>query len=145
VEKWGTESGPRKKDFSTLKLQIIESELNIEFPEPYKYLLKRYSNYYYPRILEYISDNQINAFDLQEFIDFDEMVELTTTCEKAGMPIGFIAFALDCMGNLFCFQKKELQSDIHESKIYIFDHDYYVKITELSESFIDWIDSFKSI
>jgi len=144
VDKWGDKTEPFRNDFSMKKLNQIESKLNIEFPEAYKYLLENYHNYYYPRILDNISDKGIEAFDLRDLVKIGEMVELTIAYEKAGMPLGFIGFASDSMGNMFCFSKEELQSNERESKVYVFDHDY-AKMKELAISFIEWIQRLATI
>lgn len=63
--------------------------------------------------------------------------------QNAGMPTGFIGFALDCMGNMFCFKYDELKEK-KDAKVYIFDHDF-CEISEEADSFSKWIKKFNSI
>lgn len=93
--------------------------------------------------MDYISDNDIDIYDVQDFIDPLKIKEETDEYINGGMPTGYIGFALDCMGNMFCFKYDELKEK-KDAKIYIFDHDF-CEINKVADSFSKWIKKFNSI
>jgi hypothetical protein len=135
-----------KQEINPNSIEIIrglEIENDLQFPMEYKYLLELSYKLYTPKLLDAISDNNIEMFDVQNFSDPNKLKEETREYEEAGMPKGYIGFANDCMGNMFCFKIDELKKKT-DPAIYIFDHDY-IKIEKVADTFYDWIDAYNRI
>ena len=61
-------------------------------------------------------------------------------CTGMGMPEGFICFASDCMGNMFCFKIDECK-DKQEAGIWFFDHDF-CEIEKIFNNFNEWLEAY---
>lgn len=141
VNKWVVDS--KKDPEIEQKIVSLEKTYGVTFPSKYISLLKEANPIYCPDLLDYISDNDMGIYDVQDFIDPSKIREETDEYINGGMLNGYIGFALDCMGNMFCFKYDELKEK-EEAKIYIFDHDF-CEINEVADSFSKWIKKFNSI
>ena len=141
VSKWAyldNQKFASESDFSD-----VESSLNLALPAEYVYLVSEYGDVYCPNLLDEIVDREIDISDVQNFLLPNEMIETTSSWEEAGMPKGYLSFASDCMGNVFCFKVSELREK-ETPRIYMFDHDF-CEITKVSKSFISWIKQFTRV
>lgn len=68
-----------------------------------------------------------------------EMIEQTKMYIQAGMPEGFLGFASDCMGSVFCFKVSEILNS-EGAGIWFFDHDF-CEIEKINENFNEWLCS----
>lgn len=138
VEIWGVEQDP--KFASTDDIASAEKELGFALPEEYVELVTKYGSVYCPNLLDEIVDLEAEIPDVQNFSLPSEMIEQTQMYTKAGMPVGFLAFASDCMGNMFCFKVSELNNS-EVAGIWFFDHDF-CEIEKINENFNEWLSSY---
>lgn len=122
----------------------VESELNIQLPISYKYLITHYGDLYTPETLEAIVRNDIEISDVQDFELPIKALESTKSWQKAGLPLGYYAFASDSMGNMFCFKNSECNSEDSEPPVWFFDHDF-VEIEQESKNFTSWLKRYNEI
>ncbi len=105
-------------------ISLVEDGLCAQFPKTYRIFIKSYGSIYCPNLLDAIVEGDSNLNDLQNFINVIDIISSTNNYTNAGMPKGYIVFANDCMGNMFCFKGSELKSNKNEAKIWFFDHDF---------------------
>ena len=132
AEKWAIENKKRRN--SKQLLENIESEAVIKLPENFKTFINEYGEVYTPHLLDSICEGDHVLSDIQNFLELEDIIETTKSYESAGMDTGFLAFASDCMGNLFMFRKSECVEESEDAKVYFFDHDY-VTIEQEEKSF----------
>lgn len=141
INKWGNldnQKFPEDGDFLE-----VEETLKIKLPAEYVHLVKTYGDVWCPSLLDEIVDSNTCISDVQNFLLPTEMIETTESWQSAGMPKGYIAFASDCMGNVFCFKLSELSGNDNPS-IWFFDHDF-CEISKVSNSFIIWLKRFINV
>jgi hypothetical protein len=91
-------------------------------------------------ILNTIVDNAIPMADVNDFHSPSEIVEMTEGWRPAGLPDTAIAFASDCMGNQFYFDRREGAA----SRIWLFDHDFET-VRPVATNFSAWIKAFNDL
>jgi len=138
VDIWGVEQAP--KFASTEDIESAEKHLGFSLPKEYVELVTKYGDVYCPNLLDEIVDLEAEIPDVSNFSLPSEMIEQTQMYIQAGMPEGFLAFASDCMGNLFCFKVSEIKQT-ETAGIWFFDHDF-CEIEKINESFNDWLCSY---
>ena len=90
-------------------------------------------------LLDAIVDRELDLRDLSEFLSPAEIVSVTQDWRDLGLPEELVAFATDCMGNLFCFP---MQADGGgEVPVFFFDHDERT-VDVIASSFTRWIEEF---
>ncbi|WEK59331.1 MAG: SMI1/KNR4 family protein [Candidatus Brevundimonas phytovorans] len=89
-------------------------------------------------LLHSICEEEADFSDVAEFLAADEMVETTQAWRQMGLPKDKIAFASDCMGNLFVFDSGGLSQN---SQVWFFDHDSG-EIALLAASFDSWLQRY---
>ncbi|MEO1048835.1 MAG: SMI1/KNR4 family protein [Pseudomonadota bacterium] len=92
-------------------------------------------------LLNTIVDNELDVFDLSEFLNPEAIVERTIGWREIGLPEHLVAFASDSSGNLFAFCK---ESPSKPSEVWIWDHDFN-EVEKLASSFGQWLDSYLAI
>ena len=146
--KWGVDSVP-DLDAKNNALSLKET-IGIYLPNHLTLFHERYGNLYTPNILDAVcklnesEEKTKEVFDIQNFIALNEIVSATKNYIEAGMPAGFIAFANDCMGNLFLIKKNDCLSEIEDCNIYVFDHNF-ITIEKEYESLTDMLIFFNSL
>jgi SMI1/KNR4 family protein SUKH-1 len=139
VSKWNRNEEPRYA--TTQEVEEVENKLKILLPESYKYLVKKFGDVYTPNVLDEIVDRELEISDVQNFSLPAQAAEDTAAYIEAGMPDGFLAFANDCMGNMFCFKLNECTVEIKEPPIWFFDHDF-ITIKKIYNNFGDWLTKY---
>jgi hypothetical protein len=91
-------------------------------------------------LLDAISDGNVDLHDASNFLSPAEIIETTEGWQEIGMPEDLIAFATDCMGNMFAFSR----SAGAESGVWFFDHDFN-ETSEISDDFRSWIEDFCNV
>lgn len=137
---WGADVAPHE-DAET-HLTSLEKSINTPLPPTFKALSRASHKLFCPAIATQLSCRDIEMYDVQDFIATDVILSETEAHIEAGMPAGYIAFAYDCMGNVLCFNKEELEAG--ESNIHVFDH-AYLEMKEIAASFDEWIDEFNGL
>ncbi|MBO9706930.1 MAG: SMI1/KNR4 family protein [Caulobacter sp.] len=120
-------------------LERAEAQLDGRLPSDYRDAVL---NVGLPRptgaLLHSICEAQADFADVADFLTADEMISSTQAWREMGLPKDKIAFASDCMGNLFVFDSAALSQS---SKVWFFDHD--AGETELvAPSFTSWIQQY---
>ena len=138
VEIWGAEHD--SKFASTEDIDSAEQHLGFVLPKEYIELVTKYGDVYCPDLLDEIVDTEADIPDVQNFSLPSEMIEQTEMYIQGGMPDGFLDFASDCMGNMFCFKVAELKNS-EAAGIWFFDHDF-CEIEKINENFNEWLSSY---
>lgn len=123
---------------------LAEAELSLcaQFPPDYRSAVLRCG---LPSptsaLLDSIVERELNVSDVGDFFDPASIVETTLGWRAMGLPADLVAFANDCMGNLFCFSA---QSWGGTSRVFFFDHDEG-SVDDVASSFTAWIDELASL
>lgn len=125
-------------------LAALESQFGVTLPAAYKYLALTYGDLYTPDILDKVCDLEDEIIEVQKFLPVSQIAEITASCEKAGMAKGYICFASDCLGNMFCFKKEQCKTAPDDAQIWFFDHDFN-DMEPLSLTFNEWIAQFNEL
>lgn len=125
------------------QIDAIEGQLRTCLPVDYRDSVVRWG---LPRptiaLLDAIVDRALDLYDVSEFLDPAEIGAVTKQWRIFGLSDELVAFAKDCMGNLFCFPIDAQRAQ--SAPVFVFDHDSgAVKI--VSRSFAEWIAEFCSI
>jgi hypothetical protein len=123
------------------ELKEVEDRFQFVFPKPYKDEVLRIG---LPSttiaLLSFIVDRRLDMADGSDFFDGRSMIETTEGWHELGLPKNLVAFAKDCMGNLFAFSRESSG----ESAVWFYDHDFD-EVTEVSEDFLSWVESYCKI
>ncbi len=156
--KWGVDS-KRASDlgrpFTDNDISRIEDTLKVMLPAEFVDQMKTVGALWSPNILTAVCDAQENEHededsefdlhDLQNLLSAEQIIEETKGWHSAGMPLSLVAIGNDCMGNKFCFDKKDLGTPRCETApIYFFDHDFD-EVTMVAETFSEWIAQFMNL
>jgi hypothetical protein len=90
-------------------------------------------------LLNTIVDRQLDLRDVSGFLGPREVASETEEWRDLGSPEGLVAFATDCVGNLFCFPTEADAAS--EVPVFYFDHDLGT-VEVIAQSFTRWIDEF---
>lgn len=89
-------------------------------------------------LLHSICEEEADFADVSEFLSADQMISSTQAWREMGLPNDKIAFASDCMGNLFAFDSVPRKQG---SDVWLFDHDTG-QIVRVAASFAEWIQQY---
>lgn len=142
VRKWN--KNDTLKNAAAEEISGVEDELGIRLPKSYLYLTGTYGDVWAPDLLDFIVDNEIETNDVQSFSLPSEALNATNDYERAGMPEGYLAFASDCMGNMFCFKLAECIDEYSEPPVWFFDHDFS-EMEKAAESFQEWLEFYNRL
>jgi hypothetical protein len=133
--------GRPKVAVSDSEFERAEAALGMRFPFTYQSFITTYGPVFTPDVLDAVVDNG-RGMDVAEFFAPLICVETTDDYRLAGMPYWLVAFARDCMGNVFCFERDEFDADRpDDATVWFFDHDF-CEASIASESFDTWLTSF---
>ena len=122
------------------ELDRVEGRLRTRLPADYRSAVLQFG---LPRptikLLDAIVDRKLGLRDVSDFLGPAEMVTVTEDWRDLGLPEELVAFATDCMGNLFCFPTAA--SAVGEVPVLFFDHDEG-SVDVVAPSFSRWIDVF---
>lgn len=124
-------------------LEAAERQLNARLPTDYRDAVIEFG-LPHPTIalLDMICDREVDIQDVSSFFTPKEIVEHTLDWRDIGLSEEMVAFANDCMGNLFCFLIDPRDSS--EQCIFFWNHDDQT-IQTVAPSFTSWIESFCSL
>lgn len=89
-------------------------------------------------LLRSVCEEQVDFTDVADFLSADEMISSTQAWREMGLPEDMMAFATDCMGNLFAF---DCAPPNCSSGVWFFDHETG-KTALVAPSFKDWIQQY---
>jgi len=123
---------------SKVELESAEDRLDTRLPADYRAAVLEVG---LPRptiaLLDAIVDRELDLRDVSEFLSPVEIVSVTEDWRDLGLPEELVAFATDCMGNLFCFPTT---ADAGASvPVVFFDHDDRT-VDVIAPSFTRWIE-----
>jgi cell wall assembly regulator SMI1 len=122
------------------ELERVERRLETRLPADYKSAVLQFG---LPRptieLLDAIVDRQLDLREVSDFLGPAEMVTVTKDWRDLGLPEELVAFATDCMGNLFCFSAAA--EAFGEMPVFFFDHDER-SVDVVAPSFTQWVDDF---
>jgi hypothetical protein len=124
-------------------LNSAEASLGILFPEDYRAEVLSVG---LPRptlaLLSAILEQRVELQDLSALNTPQEIVEETEGWREAGMPANLVVIGNDSLGNKFCFDKADLQTEVTTSaRVYFWDHDFGT-VDLVADSFSEWIGSY---
>lgn len=122
-------------------IQELESTLGIKLPNCYVYLITKYGDIYTPDLLDAIVEKELELNDVQNFLLPDQILKDTKAYEAVGIPTGYLAFASDCTGNMFCFKIDDCKNQLNEPPIWFFDHDF-AEIEQTANNFNEWLGNY---
>jgi hypothetical protein len=121
-------------------LERAEGRLQTHLPADYRSAVLRFG---LPSptiaLLDAIVDRELDLRDVSDFLNPEDMVTVTEGWRDLGLPEELVAFATDCMGNLFCFPTEADTSG--GAPVFFFDHDNRA-VEVIAPSFAHWIGQF---
>ncbi|WAC22679.1 SMI1/KNR4 family protein [Blastomonas sp. SL216] len=135
-----THPGYPPEAVSEEELKQTEARLHTHLPSDYRSAVCQYG---LPNpvgaLLDAIVDRELDQKDVSEFLTPSDIIDVTLEWRDLGLSEELVAFATDCIGNLFCFPTAP---DIRDCLPVIwFNHDD-ATIDIVAPSFSEWIDAF---
>lgn len=128
---------------SEAELESAEGRLQTRLPADYRDAVLQFG---LPRptidLLDAIVDRELDLNDLSDFLSPAEIVAVTEDWRDLGLPEELVAFATDCMGNLFCFPTEADAGG--EVPVFFFDHDDRT-VDAIAPTFTRWIEEFCAV
>ncbi len=123
----------------------MEHELSTVLPLSYRRFITTYGEVYTPGLLDLIVEKQVDLPDVQNISSPREAVEATLAYWSGDAPKDLVAFANDCMGNVFGFLRLEpgLTAPA-DAPVYMFDHDF-AELRPVASSFESFIAAYVAI
>ncbi|WP_438456017.1 SMI1/KNR4 family protein [Vreelandella venusta] len=138
VSSWSDqEEHPKATD---QEIKKAESLLGFSLPAAYVEMVTRFGSVYCPDLLDAIVAVEADLPDVQNFDLPDDVIKNIRAYSGMGMPEGFVCFASDCMGNMFCFKAEECEGE-GEPGIWFFDHEF-CEIEKVTHNFIEWLEAY---
>ena len=122
----------------------LESTLNIQLPVSYKYLITNYGLVHSPNVLTKVCDLTVSFSQVQDFLSLDDINSLSKLYEMSGMPVGYILFASDCKGNMFCFKRSDCVENKTDCAVWFYHYEQGT-VTKVADSFVVWLEQFNTI
>lgn len=134
-------SAPEEQPKAT-EQDIIDAEsvLGFNLPKGYVDIVTMFGSVYCPDLLDAIVEEEADISDVQNFDLPNDLIKNTEAYTGMGMPEGFVCFASDCMGNMFCFKSDECKVQ-QEAGIWFFDHDF-CEIYKIFDNFNEWLEAY---
>lgn len=142
--KWTIKSSSEPTHSTDKQLSEVEKFYSVIFPVSYKLFIKAFETLSIHNLLESICENEVEITDIQTFTPPSSIIEETDSFEDISDQKGFIAFASDCMGNLFLFKIEDLKKALDDVPVYFFDHDFDT-LEQEEISFQQFIERYNSI
>ncbi len=129
------------KAIDTSYLSEVEEKLKISLPDSYKYLLANYGLLHSPNVMTKTCDLSVDVSQVQDFFNLADVAALSELYQLTGMLDGYIIFAADSDGNMFCFSRAECQTSSEDIAVFLaksIDSD----VIKIAESFTAWLLTF---
>ncbi len=137
IQRWTSPEYPPKA-VAAVDLADVESQLGLSLPDAFQSdLCALGAASTRIALLNAIVDGDLGLADVQEFLTPAEMIQSTHDWRELGLATDAIAFAGDCMGNLFCFRAGS-------GAVWLWDHDLN-EIEKVAPSFEEWIARYNGI
>ncbi len=106
------------------QLDTTNAACDIALPASFRAFAKSVGDAYTPNILDAITERNLEHPDVQNFMPVTDIPDDTAAYWQAGMPGNVVAFASDCMGNLFVFPRELHDVAPDDAPVLFFDHDF---------------------
>jgi hypothetical protein len=131
------------KQANVAELDNVEKHFGVLYPSAYREFVLKYGAISAGfSMLGIIVKNEAELWDIQSFFSPRECVSSTEMYHSGGMSSRLVAFAMDSMANVFCFERNDLtgtrQNDV---PVWFFDHDFCTD-SRLSDSFDSWLSCY---
>lgn len=142
VKNWGNKSS--LSPICLDDINTLEVKLGHVLPQTYTYLLSKYGLVRTPNVLTKIIDLNAQITDVQDFLSLEDVFSLTKLYELSGMPAGYVVFASDCKGNMFCFCVAEIKTTPSDVGVWFYEHGA-VEVRKVADSFTLWLAQFNAL
>jgi cell wall assembly regulator SMI1 len=142
ADKWGSRHYPPDR-VTEGELRTVEEHFGVRLPDDYRQSVLETG---LPRptiaLLDAISEGGLDLADASDFHSPADMIRATEDWRTGGLPGHLIVFAIDCGGNMFCFDADRLRSNTPDAaSIWFFDHDFGT-VECIAPNFDSWIAVF---
>lgn len=138
AKKWGDQD-IQPKPVKASELEHVERVFGVALPSDYVDQVTAVGLPWPPHLLSATADEQVELHDLSELCTPNEIVSETQSWRQIGLPKNLLVIGIDCMGNKFCFDMKELEGERQTvAAVYFWDHDFD-ETEKVANSFSDWI------
>ena len=137
---------PAKKSISaidTSDIAEVEARLSITLPDSYKYLLINYGLLHSPNVMTKTCDLSVDVSQVQDFFSLADVVALSELYQLTGMLDGYIIFAADSYGNMFCFNRAQCKTTTDDVAVFLVNNTVS-DVTKIAESFSAWLLTFNN-
>lgn len=125
-------------------LDEAQHQLDIIFPESYRYLLTTYGLIHSPNVLTKTCDLSVNINMVQDFLSLEDVDSLTKLYQMSGMASGYVLFASDSQGNMFCFKLSDCENGKQDAPVWFFDRGLNIT-NKVADSFVRWLNQFNTL
>jgi hypothetical protein len=125
-------------------LRETEASLSLALPGAYCRFVAQHGTPHCPALLGAIVEAGHELHDLKEFLAIDDIASATAAYESGGMQQGFVGFAVDCMANMFLFDKTDCLPRNDDAAVWFFDHDL-VSVEREAPSFAKWLERYATL
>lgn len=122
----------------------LESSINHILPRAYKYLLNTYGLVRSPNVMSKTIDLDTKLAQVHDFLNVDDVSSLSRLYEMSGMATGYILFASDSSGNMFCFKRTDCDVQQDDCAVWFFNSGSYTT-NLVNHSFIEWLKGFNTM
>jgi hypothetical protein len=119
-------------------ITLLEKKISATLPRPYKYLLKTYGLLRTPNVLTKTCDLSVKIDLVKDFLSLEDVFSLTTLYAMTGMPSGYVVFASDSNGDMFCFLLSGCQSNEEFVEVWLYNQKAST-VTKVAKSFNQWL------
>lgn len=139
MQNWPAKNSLKAIDISYLA--EVEEKLSIIFPDSYKYLLVNYGLLHSPNVMTKTCDLSVDVSQVQDFFSLADVVALSELYQLTGMLDGYIIFAADSYGNMFCFSIAECETESGDAAVFL-ANSTVSDVKKIAESFTAWLLTF---
>ena len=133
---------PGKATMMAIPNDIIkntEEQLETVLPVSYKYLVSAYGLVRTPNVLTKTCDLTIEIAEVHDFLSLEDVLSLSKLYVLSGMPTGYVVFASDTKGNMFCF--KHNAGDYSDDSVWFYEYGSS-EVSKVDDSFSQWLKLF---
>lgn len=126
------------------EIHFIELDLETVVPIAYKEFMGIVGACESPGILTAVTEAAVEMPDLHSICSCDDVIDSTRALWRDGMSRSLVAFAVDSLGNVFCFERVSDNSPPDDAAVWFFDRDFSVA-SRISDSFTEWIVTYADL
>jgi hypothetical protein len=120
------------------RLAEIEHALGVHFPAAFREFLTQHGAVRLDPALVRAIAYHVDLWDIRSFLTEMELLDVGRFYANAGMRSSLVGFASDTMGNLFCFERIDLEQPRDDAPVWFFDHEF-AEDSKLADGFDAWL------